>query len=78
VQECGFRIERVDYHNLVCLKELSKVIPAEMRQSYAAWWLGVETSLNEQFLMLLPEAQYGDNANLWRQMVSRTLCLRHA
>ena len=77
VAECGFRIERVDYHNLVCLKDLAKGMPEGMRQRYAAWWLDAEKDLNELFLAQLPETRYGDSCNLWQQMLSRTLCLRH-
>lgn len=77
VAEAGFRIERVDYHNLICLKELAKTIPESLRQHYAAWWLHAEKHLNEQFHVRLSEKRYGDNSNLWQQMTSRTLCLRH-
>lgn len=77
VAESGFRIERVDYHNLVCLKDLAKAMPVDLRQPYAAWWLDAEKCLNEQFRASLSETRYGDNCNLWQQMLSRTLCLRH-
>lgn len=77
VAESGFRIQRVDYHNLVCLKDLAKAMPENLRQSYAAWWLDAEVCLNEQFRARLPEKRYGDDSNLWQQMLSRTLCLRH-
>lgn len=75
--EAGFLIEREEYHNLTCLKELSKSMPEGMRQAYAQWWLGAEKTLNEQFCAKLAAPVYGDHTNLWRQMGSRTLCLRH-
>lgn len=77
VAESGFRIERVDYHNLVCLKDLAKAMPDDLQQSYAQWWLDAEKYLNEHFHVRLPEKRYDDNSNLWQQMLSRTLCLRH-
>ncbi|MDP1927115.1 MAG: class I SAM-dependent methyltransferase [Thiobacillus sp.] len=77
VVESGFRIERVDYHNLVCLKDLAKAMPESFQQGYAAWWLDSEKQLNEQFHAKLPEKRFGDSSNLWQQMLSRTLCLRH-
>jgi len=77
VVESGFRIERVDYHNLICIKELAKVVPKDLQQVFAQWWLGAEQILNERFRAELPTSLYGDHTNLSRQMVSRTLCLRH-
>ena len=75
--EAGFYIERVDYHNLLCLKEIAKTMPEYLRQAYAQWWLDTEQALNERFRLELTLPLYGDTTNLWRQMVSRTLCLRH-
>jgi SAM-dependent methyltransferase len=77
VVESGFHIDRVDYHNLLCLKELSKAMPASLQQRYVAWWLDAEKTLNEQFSSDLAEEQLGDRCNLWQQMLSRTLRLRH-
>lgn len=77
VVESGFRIERVDYHNLICLKDLAKAMPESHLQRYAAWWLDAEKLLNEQFHVHLPEKRFGDSSNLWQQMLSRTVCLRH-
>lgn len=74
----GFCIERIDYHNLASLKDLAKAIPEELQQRYAAWWLEAEELLNTHFQVELPQKRYGDSSNLWRQMLSRTLCLRHA
>ena len=78
VVESGFRIDRVDYHNLICLKELAKAMPRSLQQGYAAWWLDAEKQLNEQFRAQLSEKRHGDTTNLWQQMLSRTLRLRHA
>lgn len=75
--EAGFDIERVDYHNLLCLKELAKTMPKDLQQSFAQWWLDAEQILNERFCVQLDTSQYDDPTNLWRQMLSRTLCLRH-
>lgn len=77
VVESGFRIERVYYHNLICLKDLAKTMPEGHRQRFAAWWMDSEKLLNEQFHVRLPEKRFGDSSNLWQQMLSRTLCLRH-
>jgi SAM-dependent methyltransferase len=78
VTDCGFRIERIDYHNLSSLKDLAKSIPEPLREEYARWWLEVELDLNRQFATTLDDARYGDSVNLWWQMGSRTLCLRHS
>lgn len=77
VAESGFRIERVDYHNLLSLKDLAKSVPESLREDYARWWLATELSLNDQFAIALEESHFGDSINLWGQMVSRTLSLRH-
>ena len=73
----GFTVERVDYHNLLSLKELAKTIPKSQREVFSCWWLDVKLELNRQFIYLLEDKRFGDYANLSRQMVSRTLCLRH-
>lgn len=77
VFEHGFAIERVDYHNLLSLKELVKTIPDSQREMFSRWWLEVELALNRQFRYRLDDERYGDHVNLSRQMLSRTLCLRH-
>ncbi len=78
VAAAGFSIERVDYHNLPDLKELSKAMPEALREDYARWWLAAEQELNARFLFDMPRSRYGDEASLWQQMVTRTLVLRHA
>ena len=75
--EAGFRTMRVDYHNILNLKELATTMPDHMRQDYARWWLAAELELNARFRFDLARPRYGDVTNLWRQMVSRTLILRH-
>lgn len=77
VVDIGFQVEQVDYHNLVGLKDLAKVMPEDLQQTYAQWWLDAEKVLNERFRVKLGASMYGDQTNLWRQMVSRTLCLKH-
>jgi SAM-dependent methyltransferase len=78
VVEAGFCIERSDYHNLIDLKELAKTMPEDQREAYARWWLAAELELNARFRFDLARPRYGDTANLWQQMVTRTLTLRHA
>jgi SAM-dependent methyltransferase len=78
VADAGFRIERVNYHNLLDLNELIKTMPPTLREDYARWWLDAEQTLNARFRVDLPKSRYGDTVNLWRQMVTRTLLLRHA
>lgn len=74
----GFQIERVDYHNLLCLKELSKIMPPHLQKPYAAWWLEAEKHLNDHMRAPCSEERYGDCCNLWRVMLSRTLKLKHS
>lgn len=76
--EVGFCIVRSDYHNLIDLKELAKTMPEDQREAYARWWLAAEQELNARFRFDLARPRYGDTANLWQQMVTRTLTLRHA
>jgi SAM-dependent methyltransferase len=76
--EHGFAVERIDYHNLFSLKELAKTIPDSQREFFLRWWLDVEMTLNQQFCYQLDRRHsFGDDINLSRQMLSRTLCLRH-
>ena len=77
VLEQGFVIDRVSYHNLLSIKELAKTIPDSQRETFSRWWLNAELVLNQQFSHRLDGERFGDNVNLSRQMVSRTLCLRH-
>jgi hypothetical protein len=53
-------------------------VPPELREDYARWWLAAERTLNERFLVHLALPRYGDTANLWTRMVTRTMLLRHA
>jgi SAM-dependent methyltransferase len=77
VIESGFRILHSEYNNLVSLKVLSKTIRPEKQQEFSRFWIRVEEELNNRFLSR--ERPYlGDDANLWREMPSRTFTLRHA
>jgi SAM-dependent methyltransferase len=78
VAEAGFRTMRIDYHNLINLKGLAKTMPEHLQEEYARWWLAAEQELNARFRFDLARSSYGDTVNLWQQMVSRTLILRHA
>lgn len=78
VRKAGFYIERVDYQNLPCLKNLIKTLPPRLHQDYAAWWLQTEMQLNKNFRLNLSTKSYGDNVNLWAEMASRTVHLRHS
>ncbi len=77
IKKIDFIIERVDYHNLICLKSLYKTIPAHLHHPYSELWLDFEKRLNDEFKISLPFEKYGDCINLWQQMVSRTLCIKH-
>lgn len=77
VKDAGFRIKRVDYHNLASLKDLAKSIPDDLKEIYAKYWLDAEITLNSYFQRAMLAPQKGDSINLWRQMPSRTLCLGH-
>lgn len=78
VVDRGFAVERIDYHNLWSFKELAKVMPESRREDFSRWWLQAEQELNDKFIFNCATARYGDTVSLARQMVSRTLCLRHA
>jgi len=78
VLDAGFQIYGVDYHNLASLKDLFKSIPYEQREAFAHVWLNLEHTLNRYFTYKDPSPINGDNINLWQQMPSRTLRLRHA
>ena len=78
VANAGFKILGKDYHNLTCLKDLSKSIPPDQSQEFASWWLDTELVLNRRFKFELAAAKYGDKVNLWRHMPTRTLRLANA
>jgi SAM-dependent methyltransferase len=76
IAAAGFAVAREAYHNVRSLKLLARGIAEEKRQDYARFWIGVEQELNRRFLDRGNESM-GDDANLWREMMSRTLWLRH-
>jgi cyclopropane fatty-acyl-phospholipid synthase-like methyltransferase len=77
VEHAGFRVSQTFYSNLESLKGLCKHIPQDQQAEFARFWLDVEGTLNDRFLAHGTEV-YGDSANLWQVMGSRTLVLRHA
>ncbi len=77
VVKAGFQIVRIDYHNLSDLKELAKTIPEDLQEEYARWWLAAEQELNARFRFDLAQPCCGDVTNLWQNMGTRTLVLRH-
>lgn len=77
IADAGLSIAEERYENLRSLKNLAKTIPAERVQEFTRWWIGVEDDLNARFRNRT-DARMGDDTNLWREMASRTLVLRHA
>ncbi|MDR3449212.1 MAG: methyltransferase domain-containing protein [Alphaproteobacteria bacterium] len=77
VDEFGFHMERCSYNNMASMKELAKTIPEEQKIAFAQLWLELEKTLNEKYRCNLAEEKYADPTNLWRQMGSRTLVLKH-
>lgn len=78
ISAAGFLIERDDYHNLASLKELAKSMPEHLQQSWMAWWLETERKINSDFRINGSHERFGDTTNLWAQMPSRTLVLKHS
>ena len=76
IAAAGFHVDREAYHNVRSLKLLARGIAEEKRQEFARFWVGIEQELNRRFLDRGRETM-GDDANLWREMMSRTLWLRH-
>jgi hypothetical protein len=52
-------------------------VPADQAQEFMRFWLATEDELNRRF-RFSAEPRMGDDVNLWREMASRTLALRHA
>lgn len=77
IKAAGFEIAAERYENLSSFKSLIKTLPDERRQDFTRLWLEVEDRLNSEFRADGPE-RMGDRVNLWREMGSRTLELRHA
>lgn len=77
ISAAGLVIAEERYDNLKSLKQLSKTIPPDRMQEFARWWIEAEDRLNQRF-RAQTEERMGDDVNLWREMGSRTLVLRHA
>ncbi len=73
----GLAIASVRYENLTSFKALAKAMPPERQADFARFWIETEDKLNSQFAAEA-NARLGDTTNLWREMPSRTLVLRHA
>ena len=77
IAQLGFQATDVFYSNLGSLKGLHKLISPEKREDFTRMWIAVEDALNEQFLER-GASRWGDSANLWQFMGTRTLVLRLA
>lgn len=76
IENNGFRVSESFYSNLSSLKGLQKKISPENKQLFTQTWLEFEDLLNANFCEESP-IYLGDTTNLWSQMGSRTLVLRH-
>ncbi len=72
----GFKVESAEYSNFIGMKRLFKTLPAERHQNFIGFWLQAEEVLNRDF-RTEGGRRMGDTANLWLEMVSRTLVLTH-
>lgn len=77
VVAAGFAVADDRYENLGALKSLAQTIPPEHKQEFCRFWMATEDELNRRFRFEAVE-RMGDNVNLWREMGSRTLVLKHA
>jgi SAM-dependent methyltransferase len=77
VSESGFQVVKAFYSNLGLLKGMFKTIPDDRREDFTRLWLDLESELNASFLVESRRETWGDTANLWQFMVSRTLVLCH-
>jgi SAM-dependent methyltransferase len=73
----GFKVVQVFYSNLTSLKGMYKTIPQDRREDFSRLWLNIEDELNNRFLTESQRETFGDTANLWQFMGSRTLVLCH-
>ncbi|APB32859.1 hypothetical protein GlitD10_0545 [Gloeomargarita lithophora Alchichica-D10] len=76
IQGLGWRVERVFYSNLECLKSLIKTLPDGEKAAFTQVWVDLEATLNCQFTHT-GALHLGDSSNLWTVMPSRTLVLTH-
>jgi len=77
VQASGFVVADDRYENLTAFKNLAKTIEHARQQEFTRFWLSVEDDLNNKF-RTNGDDRMGDTVNLWREMASRSLALRHA
>ena len=75
MESAGFIRTESFYSNFRDLKELHKNIDVEKRADLMDLWVVLEDALNSGFIKD-GSSQWGDKANLWRVMGSRTLVLR--
>lgn len=73
----GFAITDDRYENLDALKQIAKTIPPDRQEEFCRFWMATEDELNRRFRFDV-EPRMGDGVNLWREMGSRTLVLKHS
>jgi SAM-dependent methyltransferase len=78
IVNAGFVTDNCEYHNFYGFKELFKVIDPKLQAEFSRFWLDIELELNSRFRSEMASAKKGDRINLWAQMVSRTMWLRHS
>jgi len=76
VEEVDFSILENFYSNLSSFKNLCKTLSPDKQEEFSHFWLEIEDVLNEKFRQE-GTMNLGDSTNLWCQMGSRTLVLRH-
>jgi SAM-dependent methyltransferase len=76
--DAGFVIDDFEYHNFYGFKELFKVIDPKLQSEFSRFWIDIELELNSRFRSEMASVKNGDRVNLWSQMVSRTMWLRHS
>ena len=77
VNEFGFSAVEIFYSNLRSFKSLCKTLPEDKQEDFSYMWLEIEDTLNTKF-RLEGTIYLGDTTNLWSEMGSRTLVLRHS
>lgn len=77
VNKFGFSAVEIFYSNLRSFKSLCKTLPKDKQEDFSIMWLEVEDTLNTKF-SLEGTIYLGDPTNIWSEMGSRTLVLRHS
>ena len=77
IARSGLQLVEERYENLGAFKQLAKTVPEEGQQDFCRFWMATENELNRRF-RFGAEQRMGDSANLWLEMSTRTLVLRHA